>query len=120
MNVRIAVYIIGAAVAALLVATISSARLAGFASVPSVALFAVVLGLAQSAVAPALARVPALAGCWPFAIVSGGVAAVVFWLGGRVVPGMDVSIAGVLVGGVIAAVSAVAIYTLMDERAANA
>lgn len=116
MTRRIVAYVIGAAIAALLVATVSSARLVGFRSVPAVALFAVLLGLLQSGVAPVLGRVPALAGCWPFTVATLLLNTGAFWLAGQVVPGMTVTPAGGLVGAVAAGVTAVAVFTLLDER----
>lgn len=116
MTRRIVAYVIGAAVAALLVATLSSARLVGFRSMPSVALFSLLLGLLGAAVAPVLGRVPRMSGCWPFAIVAFLLDAAFFWAAGTVVPGVTVTPGGALVGGAVAAATAAAAFTLLDER----
>ena len=116
---RTVAYLIGAAVSALLVATLSSERLVGYASVPSVALFALALGLACSAIAPLMARLVAPVGCLPFAGVAFAVCALLFWLFGAVSPGMAVTPLGAVVGAAIATIAAGAVFTVLDEAPAD-
>ncbi|MFM9105954.1 MAG: hypothetical protein ACKOWF_04570 [Chloroflexota bacterium] len=116
MTLRIAAYIAGTAIAALALATLSSARLVAFQTIPSVALFAILLGLLQSGVAPALGRLPRASGCWPFAAAAFALNAAFFWLAGRALPGVTVTAAGALAGGAATAAAAAAVFTLLDER----
>ena len=119
MTRRLISYVLAAVVAALLVTTISAEWLVSYQSIPSVVLFALLLGLLDAAVAPTLARLPAVAGCWPFAFITFGLNVVLFWLAGSIVPGMTVSLAGAVVGAAIATAAAAAMFTLLDERFAN-
>jgi uncharacterized membrane protein YvlD (DUF360 family) len=119
VTARLISYIAAAAVAALLVATISAERLVSYASVPALALFALLLGLLDAAIWPLLGRMPALSGCWPFTLAAFLLNAAIFWLAGQVVPGMTVSMPGAIAGGAIGAIAAAAVFTMLDERFAN-
>jgi len=118
--IRTTAYLLGAAVSALLVATLSSQRLVGYASVPAVAVFALALGLACSAIAPLMARLVSPVGCLPFAGASFVVCAALFWLFGAVSPGVVVTPLGAVVGAAIATAAAGAVFTVLDERPADA
>ncbi len=117
--VRYVAYAVAAAVSALLVATISQDRLLRFANVPAAAGFALLLGLALFAVALALRRFPALAGCGSYAVAGLVVAMLVYSLSGLAAPGMRVTFAGSLVGALLAMAAGGAVYSLLDEPPGN-
>ena len=112
---RIAAYVVAAAVAVLLLATISERRLASYASLPAVALLAIVAGGITAAIPVLLRRLPVAPGCAPFAAAVVLVNAVLFLLVTSVAPEVRFTPLGAALGAVFVAVAGGIVFTLWDE-----
>lgn len=112
---RLVAYVVAAATAALLVATISQQRLVAYESRSAVVLFALVLGLLNAVVKPLLRLLTLPLTCLTFGLFALVLNAGLFAIAARVTPGMTVTVWGAVIGAVIASVAGGVIFSLFDE-----
>lgn len=112
--VRIIAYALAAIVAALATATISE-RLFTFDSAETVILFGIVMGVIDAAIKPLVRFISLPITCLTFGLFSLVINAAMFALGAWIVPGIEVSWMGALVGSVITSIAAGIIFSVLDE-----
>lgn len=113
---RLIAYVLAAAVAALLVASISERRLVAYESRSAVTVFALVLGVMNATVKPVLRLLTLPLSCLTFGLFALLLNAGLFALAARLTPGMTVSFWGAVIGAAIASVTGGVIFSLFDER----
>lgn len=113
---RLVAYVLAAAVAALLVASISERRLIAYESRAAVVTFALVLGVLNATVKPVLRLLTLPLTCLTFGLFALLLNAGLFALAARLTPGMTVSIWGAVIGAAVASVTGGVIFSLFDER----
>ena len=116
MIARFVAYAIAAAVAALLAASISQERFVSYASVETIAVFALVMALLNTSIVPVLRVATYPVTCLTFGLFALLLNAGVFGLAALVAPGMAVTFWGAVLGGIIASITSGVVYSLMDER----
>lgn len=119
MIVRIVVYMIAACVAALLLGTISAQRLVSYESQTAVFVFAAVLGVVNAAIKPVLEVFTLPVSCLTFGFFALVLNAALFSLAVWLTPGMQVTVAGAVVGAILTSVASGVIFSLIDEFAAD-
>lgn len=113
---RVIGYVVAAAVAALLLATISEQRLVAYESRGAVVVFALVLGLLNALVKPVLRLLTLPLTCLSFGLFALVLNAGLFALAARATPGVTVTLWGAVIGAIIASVAGGVIFSLVDER----
>ncbi len=113
---RVLAYVLAAAAAALLLATVSERRLASYGTVGAVALLAFAVGGLNAAIASLLKRLPRGTGCLPFAVAA--LAANATLLFGVAVLGPTVRLTpwGVVIGAAVVTLASGIVFSLWDER----
>jgi len=112
---RVATYVVAAAVAVLLLATISERRLASYGSGAAVVLLALVTGGFTAAIAPLLRRIRGAVGCLPFAVVALVLSGAVFAAATTASPAIRMTPLGVAAGAVLVVVATGIVFSLWDE-----
>jgi len=113
---RLTAYVVAAAVAALLVASISERRLVAYESRTAVVAFALVLGAINAVVKPLLRLLTLPLTCLTFGAFALVLNAGLFALAARLTPGMTVTLWGAVVGAIVVSVAGGVIFSLIDER----
>lgn len=113
---RFAAYVVAAAVAALLVASISERRLVAYESRTAVTIFALLLGAMNAIVKPLLRLLTLPLTCLTFGLFALLLNAGLFALAARLTPGMTVTFWGAAIGAAVASVTGGVIFSLLDER----
>lgn len=112
--IRILAYALGAIVAALATATISE-RLFSFESAETVIIFGAVMGAINAFIRPVVQLLSLPLSCLTFGLFGFVINAALFWLGGYLVPGIEVDWVGALVGSIIATLATGMLFAVLDE-----
>ena len=112
--IRIIAYALAAVVAALATATISE-RFFSFDSAESVIIFGVVMGVINAFIKPIVSFLSMPISCLTFGLFAFVINAGLFALGAYVVPGIEVSWVGAVIGSVIASLAGGVMFSVLDE-----
>lgn len=112
--IRIIAYALAAVVAALATATISE-RLFSFDTAESVILFGIVMGVINAFIKPIVSFLSMPISCLTFGLFAFVINAGLFALGAFVVPGVEVTWVGALVGSIIASIAGGIMFSVLDE-----
>jgi putative membrane protein len=112
--VRVVAYAIAAIVATLVLGTISS-RLISFDDAATVLLFGLVIGVLDAFIKPVVKILPLPITCVTFGLFALVINAGLFYLGGEVTPGMELTIWGALFGSILTSIAAGLMFSVMDE-----
>ena len=112
--IRIIAYALAAVIAALVTATISE-RLLTFDTAQTVIVFGVVMGLIDAFIKPVVKMLSIPITCLTFGLFSLVINAALFGLGAAIVPGIDVSWMGALVGSMLVSIGSGMIFSVLDE-----
>lgn len=112
--IRIIAYALAAVVAALATATISE-RLFVFDSAESVIIFGIVMGVINAFIKPVVTVLSLPISCLTFGLFAFVINAALFGLGAFIVPGIEVSWVGAVVGSVIASLAGGVMFSVLDE-----
>lgn len=112
--VRIFAYALAAIVAALATSTISSEWFS-FDSSESVLLFGAVMGVINAFIKPAVRFISIPITCLTFGLFALLINALLFALGAALVPGIEVSNWGAVVGAIISSLAAGLMFSVFDE-----
>ena len=115
MLLRIIAFSIGSIVAILAVGTILPDEIA-YGKEQDVVLFGLALGVLTTFVKPVLSALTLPISCLTFGAFSLVVNAFLFWAAARIVPDLDVTPIGALVGGVFAVIINGVVYSVVDEK----
>lgn len=107
---------LAASVAVLTAGEIFQGGIITYTSVPAVLMFGLLVGLLNAFVKPALELVTAPLSCLTFGLISGALNFLIFGAAAAIVPGIDASIWGVMVGTVLTTAISGVIYAILDER----
>ena len=112
--IRIIAYALAAVVAALATATISE-RWFSFDTAESVLLFGVVMGVINAFIKPIVSVLSMPISCLAFGLFAFVINAGLFALGAYVVPGIDVTWVGAVIGSIIASLAGGVMFSVLDE-----
>ena len=112
--IRIIAYALAAVVAALATATISE-RFFSFDTAESVLLFGIVMGVINSFIKPIVSFLSLPISCLTFGLFAVVINAGLFALGAWLVPGVEVSWFGAVVGSIIASIAGGIMFSVLDE-----
>ncbi|MCO5226457.1 MAG: phage holin family protein [Thermomicrobiales bacterium] len=112
--VRILAYALAAIVAALATATISSEWFS-FDSRESVMIFGAVMGVINAFIRPVVRLVSLPLTCLTFGLFAFVINALLFAMGAYVVPGIELTAAGAVLGSLIASIAAGLMFSVFDE-----
>lgn len=112
--IRIIAYALAAVVAALATATISE-RFFSFDTAESVLLFGIVMGVINSFIKPIVSFLSLPISCLTFGLFALVINAGLFALGAWVVPGVEVSWFGAVIGSIIASIAGGIMFSVLDE-----
>lgn len=112
--IRILAYALAAAIAALATSTLSE-RMLSFDSAQSVLLFGAAMGVINRFIKPILQTISFPITCLTFGLFALVINAGLFGLGAYVVPGLEVSWVGALVGSIITSIATGLIFSVLDE-----
>lgn len=112
--IRIIAYALAAVVAALATATISE-RFFSFDTAESVVIFGVVMGVINAFIKPIVSFLSMPISCLTFGLFAFVINAALFALGAYVVPGVEVSWFGALIGSIIASIAGGIMFSVLDE-----
>ncbi len=112
--IRIIAYALAAVVAALATATISE-RFFSFDSAESVIIFGLVMGVINAFIKPVVSFLSMPISCLTFGLFAFVINAALFGLGALVVPGIEVSWVGALIGSIIASLAGGVMFSVLDE-----
>ncbi len=112
--VRILAYALAAIVAALATATISRTWF-DFDSSQSVMLFGAVMGLINAYIKPVVKLISLPLSCLTFGLFALVINAGLFALGAYILPGIDITWQGAVIGSVIASIAAGLMFSVFDE-----
>ncbi len=112
---RVVAYMIGASVATLVVGQLFQGGLVTYDSVTAILLFGLILGLLDALVKPALAAITAPLSCLTFGLVAFVVNAVFYGLTALIIPGIDATLWGIVLGSVVATAVSGVIFAILDE-----
>ena len=112
--IRLIAYALAAVIAALVTATISE-RLLTFDNSQSVIIFGIVMGLIDGFIKPIVKFLSIPITCLTFGLFSLVINAGLFALGSFIVPGIEVSWIGAVVGSVLVSVASGLIFSVIDE-----
>lgn len=112
--IRIIAYALAAVVAALATATISE-RFFSFDSAESVIIFGIVMGVINAFIKPIVSFLSMPISCLTFGLFAFVINAGLFALGAYVVPGIEVSWVGAVIGSVIASLAGGVMFSVLDE-----
>jgi len=112
--IRIIAYALAAVVAALATATISE-RFFSFDTAESVLLFGIAMGVINSFIKPIVSFLSMPISCLTFGLFAFVINAALFALGAWVVPGVEVTWFGAVVGSIIASIAGGIMFSVIDE-----
>jgi putative membrane protein len=112
--IRIIAYALAAVVAALATATISE-RFFSFDTAESVLLFGIVMGVINAFIKPIVEFLSMPISCLTFGLFAFVINAGLFALGAFIVPGIEVTWVGALIGSVIASIAGGVMFSVLDE-----
>lgn len=112
--IRIIAYALAAVVAALATATISG-RYFSFDTAESVLLFGVAMGVINAFIKPIVRVLSFPISCLTFGLFAFVINAGLFALGAYVVPGIDITWEGALIGSIIASLAGGVMFSVLDE-----
>ena len=112
--VRIIAYALAAIVAALATSTISREWFS-FDSSESVMLFGVLMGVINAYIKPVVKLISIPLTCLTFGLFALVINAGLFALGAALLPGIEITVAGAVVGSIIASVAAGLMFSVFDE-----
>jgi putative membrane protein len=112
--IRIIAYALAAVVAALATATISE-RFFSFDTAESVLLFGLVMGVINAFIKPIVEFLSIPISCLTFGLFAFVINAGLFALGAFIVPGIEVTWVGALIGSVIASIAGGVMFSVLDE-----
>lgn len=112
--VRILAYALAAIVAALATATISREWFS-FDSRESVMIFGAVMGVINAFIRPVVRLISLPLTCLTFGLFAFVINALLFALGAYVVPGIELTAAGAVLGSLIASIAAGLMFSVFDE-----
>ncbi|HLU34763.1 MAG TPA: phage holin family protein [Thermomicrobiales bacterium] len=112
--IRIIAYALAAVVAALATATISE-RFFSFDTAESVLLFGIVMGVINSFIKPIVSFLSLPISCLTFGLFAVVINAGLFALGAWLVPGVEVSWFGAVIGSIIASIAGGIMFSVLDE-----
>lgn len=112
--VRILAYALAAIVAALATATISREWFS-FDSRESILIFGAVMGVINAYIRPAVRTISIPLTCLTFGLFSFVINALLFALGAFVVPGIELTVIGAILGSLIASFAAGLMFSVFDE-----
>jgi putative membrane protein len=111
---RIIAYALAAVVAALGTATISE-RFFSFDSAESVIIFGIVMGVLNAFIKPVVSFLSIPISCLTFGLFAFVINAALFGLGAYLVPGIEVSMWGAVIGSIIASLAGGVMFSVLDE-----
>lgn len=112
--IRVIAYGIAAIVATLILGTISS-RLLSFDEPSTVLLFGLVIGVINAFIKPIVALLTLPITCLTFGLFAVVVNTVLFYLGGTLTPGMEMSWWGAIFGSILASMASGLMFSVVDE-----
>lgn len=112
--IRLIAYALAAVIAALVTATISE-RLLIFDTAQSVMIFGIVMGLIDAFIKPIVKLLSVPITCLTFGLFSLVINVALFGLGSYIVPGIDVSWMGAVVGSILVSIASGMIFSVLDE-----
>ncbi len=112
--VRIIAYALAAIVAALATSTISQ-KWFSFDSSQSVMLFGALMGVINAYIKPVVKLISIPLTCLTFGVFALVINVALFALGAALLPGIDISLAGAIVGSIIASAAAGLMFSVFDE-----
>ena len=112
---RVVAYMIGASVATLSVGQLFQGGLVTYDSVAAILLFGLILGLLNAFVKPGLASITAPLSCFTFGLAAFAVNALFYGLTAVIVPGVEATLWGILLGSVVATAVSGVIFAILDE-----
>ena len=112
--VRILAYALAAMVAALATSTIAREWFV-FDSSESILLFGAVMGVITSCIRPIVRIISLPLTCLTFGLFSFVINAALFWLGGSLIPGIELTVEGAILGSIISSFAAGLIFSVFDE-----
>ncbi len=115
MTNRLIAYLAGSVFAVLVIATVSK-RLIRYDDATSVMIFAVVVGVLNAFVLPAVRVVTLPLSCLTLGLFTLALNAAVFALAAAVSVGVTISLWGAVFGAIVTSVASGAIYSVIDER----
>ncbi len=115
MTNRLIAYLIGSVFAVLIIATVSK-RLIRYDDATSVMLFAVVVGVLNAYVLPAVRVVMLPLSCLTLGLFTVVLNAAVFALGAALSVGITISLWGAVLGAIVTSIASGAVYSVIDER----
>lgn len=112
--VRVIAYAIATIVATLVLGTISS-RLISFDDASTVLLFGLVIGVLDAFIKPVVRVLSLPITCLTFGFFALVINVGLFYLGGRITPGMEIDIWGAIFGSILTSVAAGLMFSVVDE-----
>lgn len=112
--IRIIAYALAAVVAALATATISE-RFFSFDTAESVIIFGLVMGVINAFIKPIVSFLSMPISCLTFGLFAFVINAALFALGAYVVPGIEVTWVGAVIGSIIASLAGGVMFSVLDE-----
>lgn len=113
--IRILAYALAAIVAALATSTLSQ-KWFSFDSTQAVMLFGAAMGVINAFIRPVVRLISLPLTCLTFGLFAVVINAALFWLGGFIVPGIEVNTIGAVVGAIIASLAAGIMFSVFDEK----
>lgn len=113
---RIALHVAVATVVLLAITVTAPERLITFDRVQLLAITALVLGALLAEIDPTMRRFGLSQGCSGYAVAAFALSAAALWVLAFALPGMQETLAGVVVGALLMMLAGGAVYTLLDEQ----
>ena len=113
---RIALHVAVATVVLLAITMAAPERLITFDRVQLLAITALVLGALLAEIDPTMRRFGLSQGCSGYAVAAFALSAAALWVLAFALPGMQETLAGVVVGALLMMLAGGAVYTLLDEQ----
>jgi len=114
---RLIAYLIGSAFAVLILATVSK-RLIRYDDANSVMVFAIVVGVLNTFLLPAVRTLTLPLSCLTLGLFTVVLNALVFAIGALLSVGVTISLWGAILGAIMTSIASGAIYSVIDERPA--
>ena len=113
---RIALHVAVATVVLVAITVAAPERLITFDRVQPLAITALVLGALLAEIDPTMRRFGLSQGCSGYAVAAFALSAAALWVLAFALPGMQATLAGVVVGALLMMLAGGAVYTLPDEQ----
>lgn len=115
MRNRLIAYLIGSAFAVLILATVSK-RLIRYDDANSVMIFAIIVGVLNTFLLPAVRMLTLPLSCLTLGLFTLALNALVFAAGAALSLGVTISLWGAVLGAIVTSIASGAIYSVIDER----